>query len=212
MKMKSLILIIVSAVAITGCTTPSRNSEIDPRFAALKTYSTEYRPKAVAGEIAWSDYYNGAYQRALASNVPGEHLALINQMIWNSEQFEAGKISKEEFTYRQRDNSAQQLTLLQRMAAADRADQQARAALALQAMQSMQPLTMPTVSASAPMARPALPTMQPANPGVTAIWTGKQQQAQTITNQIGWSCEYNYAGRTFWRTFVGPCPSSVQVQ
>lgn len=58
-----------------------------------------------------------------------------------------------------------------------------------------------------------LQTMQPLAPAtVSAHWTGRQQQVQTITNQFGWNCEYNYAGRTFWRTFVGTCPSSTQVQ
>lgn len=46
----------------------------------------------------------------------------------------------------------------------------------------------------------------------TAYWTGRQQPVQTITYQSGAHCEYNYAGKTFWRTFVGTCPSSVQVQ
>lgn len=48
--------------------------------------------------------------------------------------------------------------------------------------------------------------------GVTAYFTGKQRQTQTITNQYGWICEYRYASQTFWRTFVGSCPSSVQTQ
>lgn len=47
---------------------------------------------------------------------------------------------------------------------------------------------------------------------VTAHWTGRQHQVQTVTYQFGWNCEYNYAGGAFWRTFVGSCPSSVQVQ
>lgn len=46
----------------------------------------------------------------------------------------------------------------------------------------------------------------------TAYFTGQQRQVQTVTYQSGWNCEYRYAGQTFWRTFVGSCPSSVQVQ
>jgi hypothetical protein len=47
---------------------------------------------------------------------------------------------------------------------------------------------------------------------VTAMWTGNQRQVQTITNQFGWTCEYRYLTQTFWRTFVGTCPATVQVQ
>lgn len=47
---------------------------------------------------------------------------------------------------------------------------------------------------------------------VTAMWTGNQRQVQTVTNQSGWTCEYRYAGQTFWRTFIGTCPASIQVQ
>lgn len=46
----------------------------------------------------------------------------------------------------------------------------------------------------------------------TAFWTGNMRQVQTVTYQIGWSCEYNYAGRTFWQTFIGSCPATVEVQ
>lgn len=48
--------------------------------------------------------------------------------------------------------------------------------------------------------------------GVTAVWTGRQQAVTTITNQAGWACEYNYAGRTFVRAFTTTCPATVQVQ
>ena len=48
--------------------------------------------------------------------------------------------------------------------------------------------------------------------GYIATWTGKQQIAQSVTGASGFSCEYNYAGRTFWRMFTSSCPSSIQVQ
>jgi hypothetical protein len=137
---------------------------------------------------------------------------LINQMIWNAQQLESGKISQEEFTYKQRENTAQQKTLLQHAAEAEQAQQRARTMQALQLLQAVQPtpVTMPRVTPVAPL--PLAATPQISSQGVTAIWTGRQQQAQTVTNQFGWTCEYNYAGRTFWRTFVGTCPGSVQVQ
>lgn len=52
----------------------------------------------------------------------------------------------------------------------------------------------------------------PVATSATAYFTGQQRQVQTVTYQAGWNCEYRYAAQTFWRTFVGSCPSSIQVQ
>lgn len=45
----------------------------------------------------------------------------------------------------------------------------------------------------------------------TAIWTGRQEQVQTVTYQWVWRCEYMYAGQKFWKLFQSSCPSSVEV-
>ncbi|MDK6077915.1 hypothetical protein [Massilia varians] len=63
---------------------------------------------------------------------------------------------------------------------------------------------------------PTLPQLAPA-PAIsalsaTAYFTGQQKQVQTVTYQYGWYCEYRYLTQTFWRTFVGTCPATVQVQ
>jgi hypothetical protein len=46
----------------------------------------------------------------------------------------------------------------------------------------------------------------------TAYWTGRQEQVVTVTQQIAWNCEYDYAGQRFWRVFQTACPSSIEVQ
>lgn len=48
----------------------------------------------------------------------------------------------------------------------------------------------------------------------SARWTGKMEFVTTVTYKQGISCEYDYLGRKFWRTFVGisSCPSSIEVQ
>lgn len=51
---------------------------------------------------------------------------------------------------------------------------------------------------------------QPAT--LQAFWTGRSQFGQSVTGAAGTNCEYNYAGKTFWRMFAGGCPSSVPVQ
>ncbi len=45
----------------------------------------------------------------------------------------------------------------------------------------------------------------------TAIWTGRQEQVQTVTYQWVWRCEYNYLGKTFWKLYQSGCPASVEV-
>lgn len=46
----------------------------------------------------------------------------------------------------------------------------------------------------------------------TANWTGRMEPVITVTHQVAWNCEYNYAGQTFWRAFKGSCPYRVDVQ
>ena len=48
---------------------------------------------------------------------------------------------------------------------------------------------------------------------VTAYFTGVSHQVQTVTYQMGWSCQYQYAGNYFYMTFVNQfCPNTVEVQ
>jgi hypothetical protein len=159
--------------------------------------------------MKWSEYYSGVYQRHVAAHTPPELIQVVNKLLWNAQQFESGAISKDEFDFRQRDLRLEGDTVMQKRAAAAQAQQQAQTTLALQLMQASQPrpLTVAPTTSGAQFAPAA-----PAQVGATAHWTGKQQQVQTVTYQYGWNCEYTYAGQTFWRTFVGSCPSSVQVQ
>lgn len=45
----------------------------------------------------------------------------------------------------------------------------------------------------------------------TAFWTGRMEQAQSVTGNTVMNCEYMYAGNTFWRAFAGYCANSVEV-
>ena len=47
---------------------------------------------------------------------------------------------------------------------------------------------------------------------LTAVWTGRQTQVQTITYRFMWNCEYTFGGQKFWVIFDGSCPSSVDVK
>lgn len=47
----------------------------------------------------------------------------------------------------------------------------------------------------------------------TAYFTGNMEHVTTVTGRSGVSCEYNYAGSTFWRTFSGSrCPNRIEVE
>jgi hypothetical protein len=46
----------------------------------------------------------------------------------------------------------------------------------------------------------------------TAYFTGRWEQVQTVTFKMGWKCEYNYNGQTFWQVFDRSCPSTIEVQ
>jgi hypothetical protein len=57
----------------------------------------------------------------------------------------------------------------------------------------------------------------PAIYALTATWTHRSRRVQTVSGQIGVSCEYEYVqqggGGRFWRTFVGDtCPDTVEVE
>lgn len=45
----------------------------------------------------------------------------------------------------------------------------------------------------------------------TAFFTGRQEMVQSVTYQMVWNCQYQYAGNYFWQAFQGSCPSSVEV-
>jgi hypothetical protein len=46
----------------------------------------------------------------------------------------------------------------------------------------------------------------------TAVWTGRQEQVQTVTGKSAWNCQYQYNGQYFWRIYETSCPSSIEVQ
>jgi hypothetical protein len=136
-------LTLVAALLLAGCASP--------QVASLRDYAATNKPLAERGSIKWSQYYSGLYGRAAAAGIPGESLARINDAIRNSQQYEAGTITREEFGYRQRAILADETSADQRRAAAQRAAAAAQFAAGLQMMQASQPH---------PIAQPA-PTMTP---------------------------------------------------
>jgi hypothetical protein len=191
----TLLLAVGIAALFTGCANQSMR------------YAEQNKPLAQQGKIKWSEYYKGLYDAGARSGESGQFLSRANVMISAALAYEGGKLSKDEFESLQRQARASQTI------EDDAADVRRRAAFAAAAT---------SFNANSQITRPQLPTQLAiqsagktavsASAAATAYWTGKQNQVQTVTYQSGWNCEYNYAGQTFWRTFVGTCPTSVQVQ
>lgn len=50
------------------------------------------------------------------------------------------------------------------------------------------------------------------NNAAIALWTGKGTRIMTVTNKVGWECEYQYAGNLFTQVFLTACPSKIPIQ
>lgn len=216
MTLKRLVSII-PCVILTACAA-SLPQQPSHQIVALQQYSATQFPLAQQGKIKWSDYYSGLRDRQIDAGAPYEIVHLVSQLVYGAQAYEKGEISEEEFQRRRSYAKTMMQDISLRMSQDAQARQDANRALALQYL-ATHPINVPQaqyvpVLPIQPHSAPALqlPQIQPAPAGVTASWTGQQRQVQTITNQFGWSCEYRYTAQTFWRTFVGACPSTVQVQ
>ena len=210
---------IAFCAALVGCATSSNPPRGDARIAELQSYIASQKPLAQNGQIKWSDYYAGLIDRHIQISTPLDMVEMMRLMLLNAQQMERGVITADEFEYRQQELRTRVASAAQQYQAQAQAQRQADVALAMQFMQRNQitPYQIPAPSTQAPQRNTIQPIqIQPVQPTsaatATAYWTGKQVQVQTVTYQSGWNCEYTYAGNTFWRTFVGNCPTSVGVQ
>lgn len=197
---KSTILAIsaILCALLTGCAGPSMR------------YAEQNKPLAERGKMKWSDYYKGLYDTSARAGESGQMLMRINTMILAAQSYEGGTLSKDQFEYFRRQAQAGQVV------DDEIADQRRRAAFAAAAKNFNTNIASPQLPTQlAPIQPAAVAPFQAASvpaATATAFFTGRQQQVQTVTYQSGWSCEYRYLSQTFWRTFVGACPSSVPVQ
>lgn len=208
--MKIVFIVISSAFLLTAC---AQAPHTRPEVLELQRFAASAKPMAENGSMKWSAYYEGLYNREIAASSSGELLTMANDAWRAAQQYEAGSISKADFEYQQRAIRARatSISAAEEQAEQARRAQQAAAILSLRAnlpapYQIVPPAPLAPISSIQPL--PGLPAAGTVN----AFWTGKQQQVQTVTNQAGWNCEYNYAGQTFWRTYTGFCPASIQVR
>ncbi|MBT8566575.1 hypothetical protein G6698_01005 [Polynucleobacter paneuropaeus] len=103
--MKKLICLFLLALTIGCATTEQRMMEY------LTRYSNENLAKAEAGQIQWSDYYQGMLEKVqrLPDTVPSKSFMVTtySEGIVMAKQYESGKMSKADF-YTWRQNANQQ--------------------------------------------------------------------------------------------------------
>lgn len=92
--MKKTLLALIIGISLFGCAAPRKN----PQWEAYKAYTSAHEPLARRGDMKWSDFYAQAYQHTLPLQSPIQPtlLEVTSQMISHAQDFEAGKITKEQ--------------------------------------------------------------------------------------------------------------------
>jgi len=97
MRKTTLILILVSSVVLSGCAGMKGKAEV----ARIEEWASETAPKAQAGEIKWSSFYEQYYNNVRSAEGliynQAAFLGVLDMMITASLDFEAGKITEQEF-------------------------------------------------------------------------------------------------------------------
>jgi hypothetical protein len=102
--MKSTIALFVIAL-ITGCAGISNNQYA---IAPSKQYSDANYPKVQSGEMKWSEFYKGLYEKVSTERnlTTGDELLVLNNLIGAAQEYEANKISKDQFDSKRREGQA----------------------------------------------------------------------------------------------------------
>lgn len=159
--MKAFVGILLLA-ALTGCATGPTPDQV-----AFNDYILIYKPRAERGEIPWSKYYSGLYNKARMANADGQQLAYMNQASGAAMRYEAGEITKDHFEYEIRAIKASASTAADAANAQARVEADRRSQLAVSQMAA----GMAMMQASQPQPQPVLmyqpPRPAPGNAYVT---------------------------------------------
>lgn len=87
---------------LVGCTTTN----------AVNEYVIKNKPLVEQGLMKWSDYYKGAFDQTMNSNVvnKGRTMGRLNVLIQAAQSYEANAISKDQFDYLRREAQAENTT------------------------------------------------------------------------------------------------------
>lgn len=92
-------ILLILAMLLSGCATNQNKP------SAFQIYGESNFNRAESGEIKWSDYYLGAYEklRLESGRNTGNQLIIFNELIDTAKSYEAGTITKDQFDSKRRD-------------------------------------------------------------------------------------------------------------
>lgn len=92
-------ILLILALLLSGCATNQQKP------SAFQIYAESNFARAESGEMKWSDYYLGAYEklRLESSKNTGNQLIIFNELIDTAKAYEAGAITKDQFESKRRD-------------------------------------------------------------------------------------------------------------
>jgi hypothetical protein len=96
---------LLTTVLIIGCASTANNQYA---ITPSKQYSDANYPKVQSGEMKWSDYYKGLYEKVSTERnlTTGDELLALNGLISSAQDYESNKISKDEFDSKRREAQA----------------------------------------------------------------------------------------------------------
>jgi di/tripeptidase len=102
--MKTTLILFLAIMAI-GCASTSNKQYVT---SPSKQYSEANYPKVQTGEMKWSDYYKGLYDKvSMERNLTtGDELLALNGLIDTARDYEANKITKDQFESKRREVQA----------------------------------------------------------------------------------------------------------
>jgi hypothetical protein len=102
--MKKITALLVTVLLI-GCASTANNQYT---LSPSKQYSESNYPKVQSGEMKWSDYYKGLYESVSTERnlTTGDELLTLNGLIGYAQDYEANKITKDQFDSKRREAQA----------------------------------------------------------------------------------------------------------
>lgn len=100
-------IVLLACLATIGCATNNQN------ISAAHEYGRANIPLAESGNMKWSDYYLGYYEklRLEPNKNTGNQLIIFNELIDTAKSYEAGVINKDQFDSKRRDARGKLLQL-----------------------------------------------------------------------------------------------------
>lgn len=102
--MKNIIALLAISLLIGCASTTNKQYAKSPS----DQYYKSYYPKVQSGEMKWSDYYKGLYEKVSTERnlTTGDELLTLNDLIGSAIDYESNKITKDQFDSKRREAQA----------------------------------------------------------------------------------------------------------